>query len=67
MNKQGELATDSPTKGPGTNVKAGCVRSRSLCGSCGVAADSNHMHCLATLLTKHGDYSLMTCHTRGLL
>jgi hypothetical protein len=44
MNKQGELATDSPTNGPGTNFTAGCVRSNSLCGSCGVAAASNHMH-----------------------
>jgi len=44
MNKQGELATDSPTNGPGTDFTAGRIRSNSLCGCCGVAAASSHMH-----------------------
>ena len=70
MNKHGELATYSLTKGPGTNFTAGCARSSSLCGRCGVAAASSHIHtvrCLATVLAEHGDCCLMTCHTRGLL
>jgi hypothetical protein len=44
MKKLGELATYSPTEGPGTNFTAGSVRSNSLCGRCGIAAASYHIH-----------------------